>query len=332
MSKLAVANHRFPPLHTWAHGHISGIRKLAVLLFLATPAALIATVPESKSLPIDQSTFDWLSFAAPFHAVLLHFPFGFIAIACLLEFVFWRKPRPVLRDVMVWLMPLSVVCLFIVTVLGLFLAREGDYNPALTVAHRNYGFAVSCVAALAICALMLDKRGKRRWWTLCFRGLLLLDFGLLLVAGHSGGNLTHGSTFLTKNAPDFVRELLEDSKAGTSSSASLNLTGGDQSQGLFAKEVEPIMRKHCLKCHGPEKQKGDYRVDDMKLLFSGGESEETAIVPGDPASSKLVHGILLPEDDDDVMPPEGKGHLNDDEILVIIKWIQKGAIIRKHRK
>jgi hypothetical protein len=105
-------------------------------------------------------------------------------------------------------------------------------------------------------------------------------------------------------------------------------TGENSEQdNLFALKVEPILRKRCLKCHGPEKQKGDYRVDDMKLLFAGGESEETAVVPGNPGDSNLIRGIILPEDDDDVMPPEGKGHLSDEETLTLIKWIQSGALI-----
>lgn len=29
----------------------------------------------------------------------------------------------------------------------------------------------------------------------------------------------------------------------------------------FAQKVVPLFKDHCLKCHGPEKQKGDFRVD-----------------------------------------------------------------------
>jgi len=65
----------------------------------------------------------------------------------------------------------------------------------------------------------------------------------------------------------------------------------------------------------------------MKLLFAGGESEETAVVPGSPGDSNLIRGIFLPEDDDDVMPPKGKGHLSDEETLILIKWVQSGAPI-----
>ncbi len=29
----------------------------------------------------------------------------------------------------------------------------------------------------------------------------------------------------------------------------------------FVHEVRPIFEKHCYECHGPEKQKNDYRLD-----------------------------------------------------------------------
>ena len=228
---------------------------------------------------------------------------------------------------MVWLMPLNLVCLIIVTILGLFLASGGDYNAALTTAHRNYGFATTATTMMATAALAMERRGKVRRWTTMFRVLLGLSFGVLLGAGHSGGNLTHGTTFLTKNAPDFLRELIQDANQGSNSKMGESTGENSEQDNLFALKVEPILRKRCLKCHGPEKQKGDYRVDDMKLLFAGGESEETAVVPGNPGDSNLIRGIILPEDDDDVMPPEGKGHLSDEETLTLIKWIQSGALI-----
>ena len=42
-----------------------------------------------------------------------------------------------------------------------------------------------------------------------YRVLLLGNIGLLIVAGHGGGNLTHGSNYLTKNAPEFMKAMVE---------------------------------------------------------------------------------------------------------------------------
>src|SRR5207253_4123827 len=35
----------------------------------------------------------------------------------------------------------------------------------------------------------------------------------------------------------------------------------------FALEVRPLFEKHCFKCHGPEKQKGDLRFDTREGAF-----------------------------------------------------------------
>ena len=39
----------------------------------------------------------------------------------------------------------------------------------------------------------------------------------------------------------------------------------------FEKEIWPIFKKHCVKCHGPEKQKSGYRIDVRDLALEGGD-------------------------------------------------------------
>ena len=33
----------------------------------------------------------------------------------------------------------------------------------------------------------------------------------------------------------------------------------------FETEVKPIFEKHCVECHGPKKQKSDFRLDDREI-------------------------------------------------------------------
>lgn len=77
------------------------------------------------------------------------------------------------------------------------------------------------------------------------------------------------------------------------------------------------------------KAKGDYRLDDPVVALKGGESEKVAIKPGDPLGSEFVRLILLPPDDDDVMPPKGKEALTGEEVLTIIRWIQRALRSRR---
>ncbi|MCM8525534.1 MAG: c-type cytochrome [Lentisphaeraceae bacterium] len=92
----------------------------------------------------------------------------------------------------------------------------------------------------------------------------------------------------------------------------------------FAKQVAPIFEARCVKCHGDNKQKGEYRLDKAEFVMVAGESEEKPVVVGKPAESYLVKLIKMTEDDDDVMPPKG-GTLTPEEIALIEQWITEGA-------
>src|SRR4051812_32069997 len=42
------------------------------------------------------------------------------------------------------------------------------------------------------------------------------------------------------------------------------------STGLGADSFEGFLEKHCVRCHGPEKVKGDVRIDKFSRDFKGG--------------------------------------------------------------
>ena len=91
--------------------------------------------------------------------------------------------------------------------------------------------------------------------------------------------------------------------------------------------MQPIFATKCYNCHGPEKQKSDYRLDKPELVCKGGKSGKVAIKPFDPIESHLVRLILLPPQHDDVMPPDGKQPLTVEEIMNIVDWIRNGAVV-----
>src|SRR5215211_1802470 len=59
---------------------------------------------------------------------------------------------------------------------------------------------------------------------------------------------------------------------------------------FFEKQVRPVLAEQCFKCHGPEKQKGDLRVDSLEALLKGSE-QGPVIVPGKPGESSLIKSI-----------------------------------------
>jgi uncharacterized membrane protein len=271
-----------------------------------------------------QGIFQWRPFLAPFHAVVLHFPIGFLTMAFILEVYRVFRPSPELRRLTVMVVWLSLITGAISASFGLMRAGGGGYETRMLDLHRTYGLAVP-VATLFTLALqhMAYRNEIVRGWTLGYRGVLGATMVLLVVAGHFGGNLTHGSSYLVENAPQFVKELVEKGSAPDAATAAAELT---EKEKFFTEKVQPIFEAKCYKCHGSKKQKGGYRLDKPELALQAGDSEEPAITPGDPLESYLVRLILLPPQHDDVMPPEGKQPLELEEMMNLIDWIRNGAV------
>jgi mono/diheme cytochrome c family protein len=97
-----------------------------------------------------------------------------------------------------------------------------------------------------------------------------------------------------------------------------------EEEAWFKGNIEQVFANHCTGCHGPQKQKGDLRLDRAKLILAGGENGPV-IVPGNPSKSELLVRMLLPKDDEDVMPPEEKGRVPREKIAALRKWISDGA-------
>lgn len=111
----------------------------------------------------------------------------------------------------------------------------------------------------------------------------------------------------------------------------------------FKKDVQPIFKESCVKCHGldPAKPKkkpaAKLRLDDKEGAMKGG-AHGVAIIPGKADDSllyKLLYGsVPSPDPDDeehdiDGMPKAKKGEkfkmLPKDKIETIKQWIDQGA-------
>src|SRR5687767_10576337 len=89
----------------------------------------------------------------------------------------------------------------------------------------------------------------------------------------------------------------------------------------FARDVQPILAKHCLECHGPAQQKAKLRWDDRKSVF---ERKHPLVVPDKPDESELIR-LTGSNDPDEMMPPKGE-RLSKDELATLRQWITEGAV------
>ena len=79
--------------------------------------------------------------------------------------------------------------------------------------------------------------------------------------------------------------------------------------------------EHCVTCHGPEEQEGDFRLDHREAFQRGGGSGQV-INKDKPGSSRLLKSVQY-DDSDLQMPPDGK--LPQEQIDVLQRWILDGA-------
>jgi mono/diheme cytochrome c family protein len=91
----------------------------------------------------------------------------------------------------------------------------------------------------------------------------------------------------------------------------------------FVREVRPILERHCYECHGPEKQKNDYRLDIRQAALTGGEHHAPNIVPGKSAESPLIRFVSR-TDPDLQMPPKKK--LSPADVATLRRWVDEGAV------
>jgi mono/diheme cytochrome c family protein len=88
----------------------------------------------------------------------------------------------------------------------------------------------------------------------------------------------------------------------------------------FSADVMPIFEGECVICHG---NLGGWDASSYVNVLGTGD-HAPVIVPGDPENSFLAQKMVGTQIIGDIMPPGGL--LSEDEIQVILDWIEAGAL------
>ncbi|MFO1022868.1 MAG: c-type cytochrome domain-containing protein [Planctomycetales bacterium] len=90
----------------------------------------------------------------------------------------------------------------------------------------------------------------------------------------------------------------------------------------FLKEVQPLLKEKCLRCHGPEKKNGGLRLDTRQFAASGGDTLKT-VLGGDLKSN----GLFLRVSSDNIADrmPKSSPPLTPSEIDVFRRWVLAGT-------
>ena len=89
--------------------------------------------------PAAARIFHWRPFLAPFHAVVLHFPIGFVTVAFLLEAYRTFRPSDEIRRVTVMVLWLGLITGVISASFGLMRAGSGEYEARLLELKQKMG-------------------------------------------------------------------------------------------------------------------------------------------------------------------------------------------------
>lgn len=99
----------------------------------------------------------------------------------------------------------------------------------------------------------------------------------------------------------------------------------------FNDDIRPLLSNHCYRCHGPDEEdrKAKLRLDTREGAMRG-HNGFAAIVPGNLDDSELIYRIVT-DDEDEVMPPPGKGErFTKEQIALFKQWIEEGAEYEVH--
>ena len=257
-------------------------------------------------------------FFGRFHPFVVHLPIGMLLLAVIFAWLAGGERYRNLRPAVPVSLLLGFVGAGLASLTGWLLSQSGEYAAGPLNTHKWMGVALTVVAAMA---WWVSRRTHTSGRLQKIMPLVLL--GLVLLTGHLGGNLTHGSEYLVEHLPVAL------GGAGREEPLSFKTIVDIDEALVYEDMVAPVLAARCYSCHGPEKQKGRLRLDDPEAMSQGGKSGVAAVVAGRPEESELLRRLQLPRSDKKHMPPKEKAQLSDSEIALLSWWIETGASRQK---
>ncbi len=247
-------------------------------------------------------------FIGHLHPALVHLPIGILLIALFLVWLSGKKQYNISPSVISIVLLIGAISAAVSCITGYILSLSDDYESSQVSWHMWMGIAVAFTSFLLYIKIVngkLDITSK-----ILSIALLILVF----ITGHLGGQITHGTNFLSLSIIGNSDSITIDAKP------IIHV----QEAKVYRDIVQPILYKDCYSCHGPNKQKGKLRLDKFDLIMKGGKDGKV-IDLNNTDSSQIMKRLLLPKEDDDHMPPRQKPQLDEKQIALLHWWIQQGA-------
>ncbi|CAN5395725.1 chitobiase/beta-hexosaminidase C-terminal domain-containing protein [soil metagenome] len=271
---------------------------VTVTITLACFAAFVTVFESSIVVPA------WLQVAGRFHTLMIHFPIVLFVLFILYKLFFKKYVTDIDTAILMeeWLLILSALSAVVAVIMGLLLSKEIGYDQDAIQWHKWSGIAMAAFMLLWY-ALHNQTIGSK----ILNAAFCIVGFAGIVIAGHQGANITHGS--------DYLFQPIEKEKIVPVVSL--------QDAVVYNNMVQPILKAKCMSCHNSKKAKGQLIMETEAMLLKGGKSgslwdkDETDL-------GLLLRRVHLPMEQKKHMPPVGKTQLTDFEIEVLTAWIKKG--------
>lgn len=180
-------------------------------------------------------------FFGRFHVLAVHLPIGIICVAVAMDIFATRERFSTLRSASYFLWIAAALTAVVTVLLGYLHSLEGGFEGESFSRHRALGILVAVTASLML-FMRGTGRNQQRVSVLGGIGILVL----VALTGHYGGNMTHGSSYLTQYAPRILG-VAHDVQAAKPVSI--------ETADIFADVVHPMLELRCADCHGQEMRK-----------------------------------------------------------------------------
>jgi len=208
-----------------------------------------------------------------------------------------------------------MIVAIIACISGYFLSVSDDYDEQMVNNHKWSGIILAFVCTLFY--FLYRSQSLRKIQSV----FSIITIVLVIITGHLGGSITHGSDYLTKSFRGSADEANKQRKP----------IPNVQEAIAYNDVIQPLFESKCYSCHGKRRQKGGLRIDLHDRLMKGGK-DGAVIVAGNAEKSDMIRRLLLAREEEDHMPPKEKPQLNENEIALIHWWISSGASFDKKVK
>lgn len=124
------------------------------------------------------------------------------------------------------------------------------------------------------------------------------------------------------------RTALASPRAEPAGAAGVSPPEGTAGAVDFARDIQPLLQRSCLECHGAQKPRGGLSLTSRDSMLKGGGSGEPAIAPGRARDSVLLEYVQGKFEDLEMPPLHRRDEfpaLTEREIDLLRAWIDAGA-------